>query len=75
MPNNITILTLLIQHNEVNYPNKINPSQLGLDRFTLNRFLPIPILTDFETFNITDTDTDSVEKITYRYRYRFFTSL
>ena len=32
---------------------------LGLDRFTLNRFLPIPILTDSETFNITDTDTDS----------------
>ena len=34
---------------------------LGLDRFTLNRFLPIPILTDFETFNSADTDTDSVE--------------
>ena len=33
-------------------------SQVGMDRFTLNRFLPIPISTDFENFNITDTDTD-----------------
>ena len=32
---------------------------LGIDRFTLNRFLPIPILTDFENFNLTDTDTDT----------------
>ena len=32
---------------------------LGMDRFTLNRFLPIPISTDFENFNLTDTDTDN----------------
>ena len=32
---------------------------VGIDRFTLNRFLPIPILTDFENFNLTDTDTDT----------------
>ena len=31
---------------------------VGIDQFTLNRFLPIPILTDFENFNLTDTDTD-----------------
>ena len=37
------------------YVNKV----LGIDRFTLNRFLPIPILTDFENFNLTDTDTDT----------------
>ena len=45
-------------------------SSLGMDRFTLNRFLPIPILTDFENFNLTDTDTDTENWITYRYRYR-----
>ena len=33
--------------------------EVGIDRFTLNRFLPIPILTDFENFNLTDTDTDT----------------
>ena len=32
--------------------------ELGMDRFIFNWFLPIPISTDFENFNITDTDTD-----------------
>ena len=32
---------------------------LGMDRFTLNRFLPIPISTDFENFNLTDTDNEN----------------
>ena len=42
---------------------------LGIDWFTLNRFLPIPILTDFENFNLTDTDTDFQIWTTYRYRF------
>ena len=29
-----------------------------MDRFLIYRFLPIPILTDFGNFNLTDTDTD-----------------
>ena len=57
---------------ELTAVNVIDKS-LGIDRFTLNRFLPIPILTDFEYFNLTDTDTDFVNWITYRYRYRFYT--
>ena len=35
---------------------------LGIDRF-----LPIPILTDFEDFKLTDTDFQN--QITYRYRF------
>ena len=33
-------------------------SQEGLDQLTLSWFLPIPILNDFETLNITDTDSE-----------------
>ena len=46
---------------------------LGLDWFTLNQFLTILILTNFETFNklviITDND---FYKYTNSYRYRFY---
>ena len=42
-------------------------------RFTLNLFLPIPISTKFETFNLTDTNNENW--ITFRYRYRCFSPL
>ena len=32
---------------------------LGIDRFTLNRILPIPILTDSDDCNLTDTDFEN----------------
>ena len=34
-----------------------------IDRFTLNRFLPIPISTDFENFNITDIENEQYTDI------------
>ena len=55
-----------------NYPHPPHPREsfkiamysyisktIGMDRFTLNKFLPIPISTDFENFNLTDTDNEN----------------
>ena len=66
MGDETNVKTNIEERNFTNNPTNQKPNDeqvtvplLGIDQFTLNRFLPIPILTDFENFNLTDTDTEN----------------